>query len=396
MPINDKRDPNSWYNSIPTRYQNEMPKPDKFTQTVLAMKEFDVDKLEDNEYTIGRGDIIAKIPKIEHRIYGRKAHKEYEGEYVDFVIGKYYDPESQQMRNKKVTIGTVSNFSGMMIINENYHKYFDKQGRLYNDPMAKEEEERRKLEEEEQEEKEAQERIEREEQIKREQEAQKEAEDAETTAGEDTASTAEEKKRQNLPDSTFKQPSSVTGGGCRNARKCLNLENETNGTCPQLSHEPTEEEMLEELKKEKAQMEAEKKEVEQLKKKLQASQKELDSIRMVRIIQFEEAQAKHIQLLREILHGQTEIIEKQAGKKPGAVMTLRQIRMINNLLSELREIFKGCESEEYLQLAEEPDPESQDDDNYGTTYGEMAILLQNYSYTLHAYDCGRLYYKAEE
>ena len=75
MPLNDKRDPNSWYNSIPTRYQNEMPKPDKFTQTVLAMKEFDVDKLEDNEYTIGRGDIIAKIPKIEHRIYGRKAHK---------------------------------------------------------------------------------------------------------------------------------------------------------------------------------------------------------------------------------------------------------------------------------------------------------------------------------
>lgn len=365
MPINDKRDPNSWYNSIPTRYQNEMPKPDKFTQTVLAMKEFDVDKLEDNEYTIGRGDIIAKIPKIEHRIYGRKAHKEYEGEYVDFVIGKYYDPESQQMRNKKVTIGTVSNFSGMMIINENYHKYFDKQGRLYNDPMKKEEDERRKREEEEQEEKEAQERIEREERIKREQEAQKEAEDAETTAGEDTASTTEE-------------------------------ENETNGTCPQLSHEPTEEEMLEELKQEKAQLEAEKKEVEQLKKKLQASQKELDSIRMVRIIQFEEAQAKHIQLLREILHGQTEIIEKQAGKKPNAAMTLRQIRMINNLLAEIREIFKGCESEEYLQLAEEPDPESQDDDNYGTTYGEMAILLQNYNYTLHAYDCGRLYYKAEE
>ena len=63
----------------------------------------------------------------------------------------------------------------------------------------------------------------------------------------------------------------------------------------------------------------------------------------------------------------------QAGKKPNAVMTLNQIRMINSLLSEIREIFQGCESEEYLQLAEEPDPESQDDDNYGTTYGEMAI-----------------------
>ena len=388
MPINDKRDPNSWYNSIPTRYQNEMPKPDKFTQTVLAMKEFDVDKLEDNEYTIGRGDIIAKIPKIEHRIYGRKAHKEYEGEYVDFVIGKYYDPEAQQMRNKKVTIGTVSNFPGMMIINENYHKYFDKKGRLRNDPMKEEEEERQKKEEQARKEKEEKERIERAEQEKREQETRTEAEDApDPIAEERLTSTAEEENGTDGADSTFQQPSSAH-------RQRLKER-------PQVSQ--TEEEMLEELKKEKeelkkqkALLEAEKKEVEQLKKQLQDSQKTLDSIRMVRIMQFEEAKTKHIQLLREILHGQTEIIEKQAGKKPGAVMTLHQIRMINSLLAEIREIFQGCESEEYLQLAEEPDPDNQDDDNYGTTYGEMAILLQNYSYTLHAHDCGRLYYKSKE
>ena len=96
MPIYDKRDPNSWYNSIPTRYQNEMPKPDKFTEALLSMDVFDIDKL-DNEYIRPDRSIVAKIPRIENRIDRWETGEEYGEEYVDLIIGRNYDPETQQM-----------------------------------------------------------------------------------------------------------------------------------------------------------------------------------------------------------------------------------------------------------------------------------------------------------
>ena len=135
MPIYDKRDPNSWYNSIPTRYQNEMPKPDKFTEALLSMDVFDIDKL-DNEYIRPDRSIVAKIPRIENRIDRWETGEEYGEEYVDLIIGRNYDPETQQTKDEKVTIGTViRNLPGLMHANERYHNYFDKNGRLYNDPM---------------------------------------------------------------------------------------------------------------------------------------------------------------------------------------------------------------------------------------------------------------------
>ena len=135
MPINDKRDLNSWYNSIPTRYQNEMAKPDKFTEALLSMDVFDIDKL-DNEYIRPDGSVVAKIPKIGNRIKRWESGEEYGDEYVDLVIGRVYDPETQQTQDERVTIGTViSNLPGLMYANERYHDYFDRNGRLYNDPM---------------------------------------------------------------------------------------------------------------------------------------------------------------------------------------------------------------------------------------------------------------------
>ena len=76
-------------------------------------------------------------------------------------------------------------------------------------------------------------------------------------------------------------------------------------------------------------------------------------------------------------------------------MSLTEIQTVNELLSEIRTLFKGCETEDYLKLAEEPDPQNTDseDPNPGTTYGQMAMLLQAYHYTIEAYRYDKLYYK---
>ena len=122
---------------------------ERYTKWLMHPEGFDVSKLDVNEFDQGNGTIIAKIPRIEHRIYTRRPHKESNEECVDFVIGRSYDPETKQSRNKKVTIGTVlAPLPGMMIANENYHEYFDVRGKLYNDPMREEEEERARQAEE--------------------------------------------------------------------------------------------------------------------------------------------------------------------------------------------------------------------------------------------------------
>jgi len=88
----------------------------KYTRWLLNPEGFDVDKLDVNEFDQGNGRIIAKIPRIDHRIYTRKPHEESNERCVDLVIGRSYDPETKQSRNRKVTIGTVlGSLPGMMI-----------------------------------------------------------------------------------------------------------------------------------------------------------------------------------------------------------------------------------------------------------------------------------------
>ncbi len=124
MPINDKRDPNSWYNMLPVR--------DSAGGTM--QKNFSASQLKANEIRWGN-ETLAKIPQMKGRI-SRKNVKSGDGDrvtrYVELILEKGYDREKRQSRNKRVTIGIdISHiFDGMMIINKNYHKYFDYEGNL--------------------------------------------------------------------------------------------------------------------------------------------------------------------------------------------------------------------------------------------------------------------------
>ena len=118
MPIIDKRDRGNWYNSIRV---NRDP-----------WKYFSADKLKGNEIECG-SEVLAKIPNIPGRI-GRKNKKngDYVTHYIEFIVGRTYDNEKQQMRNKKVPIGVdISHiYDGMMIVNERYYEFFDHDGKL--------------------------------------------------------------------------------------------------------------------------------------------------------------------------------------------------------------------------------------------------------------------------
>jgi hypothetical protein len=68
-------------------------------------------------------------------------------------------------------------------------------------------------------------------------------------------------------------------------------------------------------------------------------------------------------------------------------MSLKQIRTINEVLRELMDILTDSEVGGFLHLAEEPDPEN---DNPGTTYGEMNLLLNVYTAITNTFHYGKL------
>lgn len=165
MPVNDKRDRNSWYNTIPVENVRR--------RTFFSDPNFNVDQMKENEIKAGPEIIVAKIPQIKGRIYRRK-DKERNQTYIVLIADRYPDPANRKNTiSDRVNIGTelFGQFAGLMVISDNYHDYFNKQGDLVNDPMKR--------------------RKEREERERAEQEASAKTKEAETTEEATTEETAE-------------------------------------------------------------------------------------------------------------------------------------------------------------------------------------------------------------
>ena len=267
-------------------------------------------------------DSLVRIPQIKNRITKRK-----DG-YIELVIDRYYDKESQQTRNHKKIIGQECGFlPGMMTPNDNYYDFFDGQGLLYNPgPLT---EEGTKDEEEDQA---------KESQTKQSRTLQQ---NKETERKKPKARTTEEPATSNTKDEEI-----------RKKEKAL------------AEREQAVREKEWELKK--------------LEKELYEWQEELEAEKEKLYITAQEGEKDHINLLHKILRDYIIVNEKQANKKPNQPMTQKQIQTINELLRELKDFFKDSETENYLHLAEEPDETT---DNPGTTNGEMALLLYAYDKT---------------
>ena len=363
MPIIDKRDRNNWYNSI--RVDSGRPV-NQYTKYLEHPETFDVEKLQVNEFDMGNGQVVAKIPKIPGRITRFRKNENSSEYFIQLITGQTYDREKKQGRNEKVTIGTDISWHlpGMMLINEKYHEYFDKEGKLFNDPM-----------------------------IMREKKPKKKTQEQTDKPGSDSSGETESK--------------SDTGNMAEQDNRSDRAARDTTAQfSPQTPEpkKPTEEQMLEELKQKKAILDQKISEQERLNEDLrkvseeyQKAKEELDSIRMVRIVQLQTAEMDRISFLSDILEGQRDIVVRQAGKNPYVPMSLIQIRMINEILAELKRIFSGVEGEEYLKLAEEPrmDPDDEKKEIPGATYGEMSFILQAYNSMIHACNMKRLRYRDE-
>ena len=98
---------------------------------LLHPESFDPDKLTVNEIERPDGTVFAKIPQIPNRITKRKKANS-DNYYIELILSSHYDTETRQNRNKKVIIGEdISYFlKGMMVANDNYHEYFNKNGDL--------------------------------------------------------------------------------------------------------------------------------------------------------------------------------------------------------------------------------------------------------------------------
>ena len=124
VPINFIRNPRptNWYDSIPVA-----------EDPVKKWANFDASKLKGNEIQCSAGT-MAKIPQLQGFISRKKRTDEYGNvtTYIELITERWYDKEKRQTRNKRVCIGIdVSMFyGGMMLINDKYHDYFDKDGNL--------------------------------------------------------------------------------------------------------------------------------------------------------------------------------------------------------------------------------------------------------------------------
>ena len=99
-------------------------------------QKFNIDKLEANEMSQGFGSQpIVKIPQDRDRI--RRTVDEHNQGSIELVIGQGTDPETGEIREETVRIGTSisGHLPGMMIASEVYHDYYDIYGNLRHDTL---------------------------------------------------------------------------------------------------------------------------------------------------------------------------------------------------------------------------------------------------------------------
>ena len=308
---------------------------------------------------------MVPIPQLPGRISVRK-----DG-YVEVILYKYYDKEAHQSRNHKVIIGSTSRYlPGLMDINDNFFKYFDGRGNFL-PPADIPEATEPALDEETQ-----------------------DTEDADAPEDKDMPDSMDDQTDSDEPTEPTEPAGEAEAEPAEKTGKAEQLR-------PAIPSGRTEEDKAKEeetrsmlegweailkeketaLRQRKADMDAREKKLNERELNLRAKEQELlqamEDLKFIR-----EDEQEHIEILNDILDNYEDTIKIQARKKPDQPMTRKQIQIINVILSELKAFFTGSNMEDYLHLAEEPDPEA---GVTGTTNGEMALLLNLYRQTVHAY-----------
>ena len=363
--------PFDWRGEYPAR-QRKPEKPKEEYNPVLD-PHFSAEKMESNEIVFDHGhQAIARIPVLEGRIRT-------DGENVLFLADEYYDEEKEETVRKEVVIGSEleyidrERFRGLMSITFDYHEYFDLSGNLIPncDPLQQ----RKAMEA-----KKKAEKAEAEKQRKA-MEAKQKTEKAE----------AEQENESDWQTETGESGNSVSRDPDSEIRAALQ-EQEKQLRQQQEALQKKEKEQQEALKKKEEDLDQLLKETGERALQLEKYRLELDGIMEAKLKTRDERAEAQIRLLDSILGGHEAAVREQAKRRPDHLMHATQIRVINEILIKLQEIFTDCEGSDYLHLAEEP--RENDLEHFpGTTYGEMAILLSAYVSIIDAFFSRRLYYK---
>ena len=293
---------------------------------------FGAKDMKGNEIRCGT-EIMAKIPQLPGLITRKKRADGCGGyvTYIELVTERRYDKEKKQTRNKRVCIGTdISHIhEGLMIINERYHRYFNERGELVFVPK-----------------------VERREKVK-------------------------ERDPPENSDGNLAAGGLNHGDGSGGSLTCTAAE-PSPWSSPD-SAEPLSNNMTQEtnLKEDTKQKEEEKMEMVNSDQELQAEIEKNEHVR------------DRAEFYSDLLTHYDNLVTVQMEKRPETAMSAAQIRLFNELFQEIRVFMEPFEYGDYLQLAEEADEEN----GRKTTYGDMAVLLQNYKCVIWYYRMGRIWYK---
>lgn len=381
----------------------------------FADKQFDVNKLEENEIHF-HNQTYAKIPNMPGRVFSGEnvpedvtPEQELAWDDIAFFADRQPDEETGETHDQVVVIGKDLSglLKGMMLVNFEYYNYFDSNGKLIYDPLRV----RQELEAEKKAKAKAERKLkEAEERRKAGENAGTEEPEAESVTG---RKTAKDESAEGASESTANRKTakgkaaedtgseSITGAkAAKESAKGDKSRDPEDRTLDEIKASILEKEKLLEQKLQAADEEIRKykqknREMDDILREAREAKEEIDVIKDAKKFAANDKLKQHLRFLDNILDSHAVTVKEMAKKKPGLLMSKRQIQTINEIMEEIREYFSTSSAAEYLHLAEEPQEE--DLENHpGTTYGEMALLLSAYRYTMHAYECGHLYMKEDK
>lgn len=149
---------------------------------------------------------------------------------------------------------------------------------------------------------------------------------------------------------------------------------------------------MQQVEEERQRLQQKEAEIKEQMKQMEEIRNGLDSIKKERLLRVTDRQRQRMDLLHSILRSHTRTIDELAKRKPYGLMSLQQIRTVNEILDEIRQSVAETDAADFLHLAEEP---RMDDLEHfpGTTYSEMALIISAYQYIRTSYKWERLYMK---
>ena len=366
----------NWYDSI---------QPDPTNTRYKPQPPYTPAELEKRSEIVWKNIRYVKIPQIHGRI--RILPRE-DGQTifhsVEYIYDRTYSEAQEQnkrtSRNQKVIIGQEVEeiLEGWMLPTENYDRFFDREGT----PIPREKKEaagteERTAAEESQEEKPKEDKLTQEEirEEKTTEEKIKETIQAEKPAEEESTGLQTE---QNEPDETEADA------------RVLSKESDQPyyHTAPRSKKQAAQllTKLLEEASRELR---------DNNRKRLQTMQEdemtEEDRMEYDEIQAAEELRQKDVRrrTLYHLFSPQHLSIEVQTKKHPDAIVSPYKVRKLNQLLSEIMDLYKDTEYAQYLELIEEPEKDEQGKILSGMTYSDVDILMNAYEVCLNDYDIFR-------